>query len=171
MTDRPFYGAECPSYPDCEGGCGLGCTKKIENARAAMLQPASVGHDTWVKILADNWRGRNGNSTTGDSVRNSCADELEKVAARNGFGAVAQGSLGCGDTMKFFSQNVDAWGALEWFDRLAKAIRQQDAAVVAGNMLNMETCRNVAASSAMRLVRDYEQQVRVALAISSTEGK
>lgn len=90
MTDRPFYGAECPSYPDCEGGCGLGCTKKIENARAAMLQPASVGHDTWVKILADNWRGRNGNSTTGDSVRNSCADELEKVAARNGFGAVAQ---------------------------------------------------------------------------------
>lgn len=37
----------------------------------------------WAKMLADNWRGRNGNSTTGDSVRNSCADELEKVAARN----------------------------------------------------------------------------------------
>jgi len=36
----------------------------------------------WWKILADNWRGRNGNSTTGDSVRNSCADELEKVAQR-----------------------------------------------------------------------------------------
>lgn len=44
----------------------------------------------WVKILADNWRGRNGNSTTGDSVRNSCADELEKVAARNGILVVAQ---------------------------------------------------------------------------------
>lgn len=37
----------------------------------------------WVKILANNWRGRNGNTTTGDSVRNSCADELEKVAARH----------------------------------------------------------------------------------------
>jgi hypothetical protein len=32
---RPFYGAECPSYPDCSGGCGLGCTKKIESAKAA----------------------------------------------------------------------------------------------------------------------------------------
>jgi hypothetical protein len=37
----------------------------------------------WWKILADNWRGRNGNTVTGDSVRNSCADELEKVAARH----------------------------------------------------------------------------------------
>lgn len=44
----------------------------------------------WVKVLADNWRGRNGNTTTGDSVRNSCADELEKVAARNGFAAPHQ---------------------------------------------------------------------------------
>ena len=39
--------------------------------------------EAWWKILADNWRGRNGNSTTGDSVRNSCADELEKVAKRH----------------------------------------------------------------------------------------
>jgi hypothetical protein len=68
-----------------------------------------------------------------------------------------------GDTLRFFSQNVDAWGALEWFDRLAKAVRQQDAAVVAGNMLEFDTCRNVAASSAMRLVRDYEHEVCAAL--------
>jgi hypothetical protein len=66
-------------------------------------------------------------------------------------------------TPNFFGENVDAWGAAEWFDRLAKAIRQQDAAVVAGDTMTMETCQNVAASSAMRLVRDYEQQVRVAL--------
>lgn len=33
-TSRPFYGAECPSYPDCNGGCGLGCTKEIEQTRA-----------------------------------------------------------------------------------------------------------------------------------------
>lgn len=44
-------------------------------------QPQAV--PGWVKILADNWRGRNGNTVTGDSVRNSCADELEKVAARH----------------------------------------------------------------------------------------
>ncbi|HMF76438.1 MAG TPA: hypothetical protein VK604_12310, partial [Bryobacteraceae bacterium] len=32
--ERPFYGAECGSYPNCEGGCGLGCTKEIESAKA-----------------------------------------------------------------------------------------------------------------------------------------
>jgi len=66
--------------------------------------------------------------------------------------------------LRFFSTNVDGWGAAEWFDRLAKAIREQDKAVVAGDMLTMETYRNIAASSAMRLVRDYEQQVRASLA-------
>jgi hypothetical protein len=65
--------------------------------------------------------------------------------------------------LNFFSENVDAWGAAEWFDRLATAIRQQDAAVVANDDAAMEICRNVAASSAMRLVRDFEQQVRSAL--------
>jgi hypothetical protein len=25
---EPFYGAQCPSYPNCKGGCGLGCTKE-----------------------------------------------------------------------------------------------------------------------------------------------
>jgi hypothetical protein len=65
--------------------------------------------------------------------------------------------------LNFFSENVDAWGAAEWFNRLATAIRQQDAAVLANDDAVMEICRNVAASSAMRLVRDYEQQVRSAL--------
>jgi hypothetical protein len=27
---RPFLGAECPEYPNCTGGCGLGCTKEHE---------------------------------------------------------------------------------------------------------------------------------------------
>lgn len=31
---RPFYGAECRSYPNCNGGCGLGCTKEIEGANS-----------------------------------------------------------------------------------------------------------------------------------------
>jgi hypothetical protein len=26
---RPFYGAKCPTYPSCSGGCGLGCTKEM----------------------------------------------------------------------------------------------------------------------------------------------
>jgi hypothetical protein len=34
VDGAPFYGAECPSYPNCEGGCDLGCIKKIERRRA-----------------------------------------------------------------------------------------------------------------------------------------
>jgi hypothetical protein len=38
IADAPaqgaFYGAECPSYPDCAGGCGLGCTKEVDRRRA-----------------------------------------------------------------------------------------------------------------------------------------
>lgn len=69
--------------------------------------------------------------------------------------------------MEFFSQNVDSWGASEWFDRLAKAIREQDKAVVAGDDISFETFRMIAASSAMALVRDHEQAVRAALTNSS----
>jgi hypothetical protein len=65
--------------------------------------------------------------------------------------------------LDFFTANVDAWGASEWFERLAKAIHGQDAAVIAGDEMAIETCRNVAASSAMRLIRDFEPQVRAAL--------
>lgn len=36
---RPFYGAECPDYPKCIGGCGLGCTREIEDRRASVGQP------------------------------------------------------------------------------------------------------------------------------------
>jgi hypothetical protein len=71
--------------------------------------------------------------------------------------------------LNFFNEKVDAWGAAEWFDRMAKAIRQQDAAVLAKDDVGMEICQNVAASSAMRLVRDYEKQVRAALSDTSTD--
>ena len=59
--------------------------------------------------------------------------------------------------------NVDKWGALEWFDRLAMAVREQDKAVAAGDEISFDTYRMIAASSAMRLVRDYEEVVRTAL--------
>jgi hypothetical protein len=40
---RSFYGAECPHYPACNGGCGLGCTHEIE-ARAELIKaPLPVG--------------------------------------------------------------------------------------------------------------------------------
>lgn len=38
-TPTPFYGAQCPSYPACNGGCGLGCTHEIERSRTA-AQPS-----------------------------------------------------------------------------------------------------------------------------------
>lgn len=31
-----FYGAQCPSYPFCTGGCGLGCTHEIESKRRGL---------------------------------------------------------------------------------------------------------------------------------------
>lgn len=31
---KPFYGAQCLSYPNCSGGCGCGCTHEIEAAKA-----------------------------------------------------------------------------------------------------------------------------------------
>lgn len=75
--------------------------------------------------------------------------------------------------MRFFSENVDKWGAAEWFDRLASAIRAQDKAVQdkfqAGDEdeciheARFETFRSIAASSAMTLVRGYEDVVRAAL--------
>lgn len=73
--------------------------------------------------------------------------------------------------MSFFTTNVDNWGAAEWFDLLARAIRAQDRAVVAGDMAEFEIYRSIAASSAMRFVRDYEAEVRDALRASlPTQG-
>ena len=65
--------------------------------------------------------------------------------------------------MSFFSNNVDCWGAAEWFDRLANAIREQDKAVLVKDDINFDTYKMIAASSAMRLVRDYEDVVCQAL--------
>lgn len=68
--------------------CGFNSSERFESTlKAAIMRGAPVQETgepvAWWKMLADNWRGRNGNSVTGDSVRNSCADELEKVAKRH----------------------------------------------------------------------------------------
>ncbi|UQS95142.1 hypothetical protein Pam3_71 [Pseudanabaena phage Pam3] len=59
--------------------------------------------------------------------------------------------------------NCDEWGAAEWFERLANAVMEQDKAVVAGNEMQAQTYRNIAASSAMNLVRGYRTEIRKAL--------
>src|SRR5688572_22715454 len=41
-TRRPFYGAECPSYPNCSGGCGLGCTKE----HASSVRDSKMTHES-----------------------------------------------------------------------------------------------------------------------------
>jgi hypothetical protein len=68
------------------------------------------------------------------------------------------------DAMRFFSEKADQWGALEWFDRLAKAIREQDKALLAKDEISFDTYRMIAASSALALVREHEATVRAALA-------
>lgn len=66
--------------------------------------------------------------------------------------------------MRFFSDNVDAWGPLEWFDRLAKAVHARSRSVSEKDDLSFELYQNIASSSATRLVTDFEGKVRMALA-------
>ncbi len=65
--------------------------------------------------------------------------------------------------MSFYSENVDAWGPLEWFDRLAKAVHARSQAVRDKDDIAFETYKNIASSSATRLVSDFEDKVRMAL--------
>ena len=65
--------------------------------------------------------------------------------------------------MSFFSDNVDAWGPIEWFDRLAKAVHARSRAVSEKDDLSFELYQNIASSSATRLVSDFEDKVRMAL--------
>jgi hypothetical protein len=51
--NRPFYGAECPSYPNCAGGCGLGCTKQIERRRAASAECLKIAKIIWHRFATD----------------------------------------------------------------------------------------------------------------------
>ncbi len=65
--------------------------------------------------------------------------------------------------MSFYRENVDAWGPLEWFDRLAKAVHARSQAVRDKDDIAFETYKNIASSSATRLVSDFEDKVRMAL--------
>lgn len=69
--------------------------------------------------------------------------------------------------MSLFQANVDDWGASMWFARLCAAIKGQDAALLTRDDIAFETYRSIAASSAMRLVRDFGQEVQNALDSSS----
>jgi len=90
------------------------------------------------------------------------------------------GTIAPENPMSFFMSSVDSWGAAEWFDRLANAIRKQDEAAVAMHRASendkvyreadFDLYRMIAHSSAMRLVRDYEPQIRAALSAPEAEG-
>lgn len=73
--------------------------------------------------------------------------------------------------MSFFSDNVDAWGPLEWFDRLAKAVHARNRSVRDKDELSFELYQNIASSSATRLVSDFEDKVRMALTTLRELGK
>jgi hypothetical protein len=76
--DIPSLIHKLRNAPQLVGTFGRGDPDPLDEYR-----PGMTGEERdWLIKLVDNWRGRKGNSTTGDSVRNSCADELEKVAAR-----------------------------------------------------------------------------------------
>jgi len=116
------------------------------------------------------------------TTRSSDASSFDEVCTKCGATDIAGGGWGklaepcpssqthvVGDNpMRFFSENVDKWGAAEWFNRLANAIREQDEAVIAKDEISFETYRMIAASSVMTLVREHEATVRDALA---TEGQ
>jgi hypothetical protein len=65
--------------------------------------------------------------------------------------------------MSFFSDNVDAWGPLEWFNRLAKAVHARSRSVLEKDDLSFELYQNIASSSSTVLVSDFEDKVRMAL--------
>ncbi|MDE5451357.1 hypothetical protein GWE18_00505 [Bradyrhizobium sp. CSA112] len=67
MTDvkAAFYGAQCPWYPDCKGGCGLGCTRKMRGEAATRQEPVAwqYRYKRWAgewsewSTLSDGWDG------------------------------------------------------------------------------------------------------------------
>ena len=52
---QKFYGAECPSYPNCTGGCGLGCTHEIEQAHDSALDAELVAAGAQFEALLTKW--------------------------------------------------------------------------------------------------------------------
>jgi hypothetical protein len=77
--------------------------------------------------------------------------------------------------MRFFADNVDKWGALEWFNRLVDACEDHDRKLTKAfrcedpdekDMLSLpaDTSRMIMSSSAFRLAREHRDEIRNALA-------
>ncbi|MDH2091076.1 hypothetical protein N5K21_20295 [Rhizobium pusense] len=82
--------------------------------------------------------------------------------------------------MRFFAENVDKWGALEWFNRMVDACEDHDRKrtqafrcedVDEKDMLSLsaDTSRMIMSSSAIQLARNHKDEIRTALA--STGGE
>lgn len=74
----PFYGAECPSYPACNGGCGLGCTHEIESAQSAA--PVGLDADAMRKTAAELRAGGGCNAIEQAIMWERKAAEVESAA-------------------------------------------------------------------------------------------
>jgi hypothetical protein len=42
VETKPFYGAQCPTYPNCSGGCGLGCTHEVKQHQSCSAATEAV---------------------------------------------------------------------------------------------------------------------------------
>lgn len=114
---------------------------------------------------------RSGNCTT---FRRDQADQLDGewvwlIEATNGMNdplylaPPARPATMVRPSRKYF----DYWGAEEWFDRLARAVRRHDGAMESESYSAdslVRTFKSEIMSSALRLVREFEPDVRTALA-------
>ena len=78
------------------------------------------------------------------------------------------------DPMRFFADNVDNWGALEWFNRLTDACEDHDRKRTQAfrctdpdekDMLSLsaDTSKMIMSSSALHLAREHKDEIRSAL--------
>lgn len=69
VETKPFYGAEYPSYPNCNGGCGLGCTHDIEQRQRSS---AATGDD--IELLRADIRDSR-------AINDALRDEIDRLRA------------------------------------------------------------------------------------------
>jgi len=105
----------------------------------------------------------------------SCCPERSMVPTYEATSAARQDpALSDENPMRFFAENVDRWGALEWFNRLVDACEDHDRKRTLAfrctdsdekDMLSLsaDTSKMIMSSSALHLARDHADEIRSAL--------